>query len=81
MTSVGATQGINPETAADFSSGGFSNIFARPNYQSSAVSLYPTDLGSTHSKLYNPTGWRFPDVFAARRSTTHPARAPLGNSS
>jgi hypothetical protein len=31
MTSVGATQGIAPETGASFSSGGFSNYFAQPS--------------------------------------------------
>jgi tripeptidyl-peptidase-1 len=30
---VGATQGTNPEVAADFSGGGFSNFWAQPAYQ------------------------------------------------
>ena len=64
MTSVGATQGISPETAADFSSGGFSNYFARPSYQSSAVPTYLTALGSTYSGRYNASGRGFPDVAA-----------------
>lgn len=62
MTSVGATQGINPETAADFSSGGFSNVFARPSYQSTAVSKYLTALGSTNSGKFNTSGRAFPDI-------------------
>ncbi|EIW61051.1 family S53 protease [Trametes versicolor FP-101664 SS1] len=62
MTSVGATQGINPETAADFSSGGFSNVFARPSYQSTAVSSYLTALGSTNSGKFNTSGRAFPDI-------------------
>ncbi|RPD57829.1 family S53 protease [Lentinus tigrinus ALCF2SS1-7] len=64
LTSVGGTQGINPEVVAPFSSGGFSNIFARPDYQSSAVSSYLAALGSTNSGLYNTTGRGFPDVSA-----------------
>ena len=63
MTSVGATTGIT-ETAADFSSGGFSNIFARPSYQSSAVSSYLSALGSTNSGKFNTSGRAFPDVAA-----------------
>ncbi len=62
MTSVGATQGFSPETAADFSSGGFSNYFAIPDYQTSAVSGYIKALGSTNSGKYNATGRGFPDI-------------------
>ncbi|KAF9480338.1 family S53 protease-like protein [Pholiota conissans] len=63
MTSVGATTGIT-ETAATFSSGGFSNVFARPSYQSSSVSTYLTALGSTNSGKFNTSGRAFPDVSA-----------------
>lgn len=48
LTAVGATQGV-PETAASFSSGGFSNIFAQPSFQSDAVATYLTALGKTNS--------------------------------
>ncbi|KAI1786397.1 peptidase S8/S53 domain-containing protein [Ganoderma leucocontextum] len=73
MTSVGATQGV-PETAADFSSGGFSNYFINvqtfdellmfgiPDYQSSAVSGYLSALGGQNKGKYNATGRGFPDV-------------------
>ncbi|KAH9944747.1 family S53 protease [Amylocystis lapponica] len=64
ITSVGATNGISPETAAYFSSGGFSNYFSAPSYQSSAVSSFLTNLGSTNDGLYNPSGRGFPDVSA-----------------
>ncbi|KAI0311625.1 family S53 protease [Amylostereum chailletii] len=64
LTSVGATSGF-PETSADFSSGGFSNTFARPSYQESAVSAYLKTLGSTYSGKYNATGRAFPDIAAA----------------
>ncbi|RYP91745.1 hypothetical protein DL770_002089 [Monosporascus sp. CRB-9-2] len=40
VTSVGGTTGVAPERAADFSSGGFSDVFERPAYQASAVSAY-----------------------------------------
>ncbi|KAF5352182.1 hypothetical protein D9758_009222 [Tetrapyrgos nigripes] len=62
-TSVGATQGVN-EVAADFSSGGFSNVFARPSYQSGAVTTYLNALGNTNSGKFNPSGRAFPDIAA-----------------
>ena len=62
LTSVGSTQGINPETAAPFSAGGFSNIFAQPDYQADAVATYLKALGDTNSGLFNPKGRAFPDV-------------------
>ena len=62
MTSVGSTQGINPETAASFTSGGFSNLFAQPSYQADAVAGYLKTLGNTNSGLFNPKGRAFPDV-------------------
>ncbi|KAI9067832.1 subtilisin-like protein [Trametes sanguinea] len=62
LTAVGSTQGINPETAADFSAGGFSNIFARPDYQSDAVDGYLKTLGNTNQGLFNTTGRGYPDV-------------------
>ncbi|EJF57919.1 family S53 protease [Dichomitus squalens LYAD-421 SS1] len=63
LTSVGSTQGIK-ETAADFSSGGFSNIFAQPDYQADAVAGYLKTLGTTNQGLFNPQGRAFPDVSA-----------------
>ncbi|EJD00679.1 family S53 protease [Fomitiporia mediterranea MF3/22] len=63
MTSVGATTGVT-ETAADLSSGGFSNVFNQPSYQASAVSSYLDALGSTNSGKFNPQGRAFPDISA-----------------
>ncbi|KAH8108266.1 family S53 protease-like protein [Phellopilus nigrolimitatus] len=63
MTSVGATTGVT-ETAADFSSGGFSNYFGTPSYQSSVVSAFLSAQGSTNSGLFNTSGRGFPDVSA-----------------
>jgi len=64
MTSVGATTGIAPETAASLSAGGFSNYFARPSYQSAVVPSYINGLGSTNSGKFNKSGRGFPDVSA-----------------
>ncbi|KAG2367593.1 peptidase S8/S53 domain-containing protein [Suillus spraguei] len=64
VTAVGGTVSI-PETAVDFSSGGFSNYFARPAYQEAAVSAYLAKLApDTYKGLYNSTGRGFPDVAA-----------------
>ncbi|OJT13117.1 Tripeptidyl-peptidase sed3 [Trametes pubescens] len=63
MTSVGATTGV-PETSASFSSGGFSNFFAQPSYQASAVSTFLTALGNTNSGKFNRSGRAFPDIAA-----------------
>ncbi|KAI0633617.1 subtilisin-like protein [Trametes polyzona] len=64
VTSVGATTGVGPETAASLSSGGFSNIFGTPTYQQPAVDAYLSALGSTNAGLFNRTGRGFPDVSA-----------------
>jgi len=63
LTSVGATQGV-AETAASFSSGGFSNIFTQPSYQTTAVETFLTALGTTNEGKFNSTGRAFPDVAA-----------------
>ncbi|SJL18862.1 related to tripeptidyl-peptidase I [Armillaria ostoyae] len=63
ITSVGATQGVS-ETAASFSSGGFSGVFARPSYQAPAVATYLTALGNTNAGKFNTTTRGFPDVAA-----------------
>ncbi|KAJ7048741.1 family S53 protease-like protein [Mycena amicta] len=61
VTSVGATQGIT-ETAASFSSGGFSNYFAIPSYQAADVATFLAGLGTTNSGKFNRTGRGFPDI-------------------
>jgi tripeptidyl-peptidase-1 len=65
MTSVGATQNVNPEISAPFSSGGFSNYFPTPSYQSAAIAAYLSKLGNTHEGRFNASGRGFPDVAAA----------------
>ncbi|KAG9095537.1 hypothetical protein FRC06_009699 [Ceratobasidium sp. 370] len=64
VTAVGGTYRISPEVGVSFSQGGFSDYFARPSWQSTAVSTFLTSLGSTYSGLYNTTGRGFPDVAA-----------------
>ncbi|KAH9851330.1 family S53 protease [Lenzites betulinus] len=64
VTSVGATTGIAPETAASFTGGGFSAIFAQPSYQASAVSGFLNALGNTNAGKFNKAGRGFPDISA-----------------
>ncbi|CCM00835.1 uncharacterized protein FIBRA_02877 [Fibroporia radiculosa] len=64
VTSVGGTTGVNPETGIALSSGGFSNYWATPSYQKSAVSSYLSYLGSEYDGLYNASGRGYPDVSA-----------------
>ncbi|KAI0763097.1 peptidase S8/S53 domain-containing protein [Trametes elegans] len=63
VTAVGSTTGIAPETAASFSSGGFSNLFPMPSWQMSAVSKYLTSAaGVPNEALYNKSGRAYPDI-------------------
>ena len=64
VTSVGGTYHVQPEQAIAFSSGGFSDTWARPAYQETAVSEYLEQLGSRWDGLINKTGRGFPDVAA-----------------
>ncbi|KAI0644035.1 family S53 protease-like protein [Trametes meyenii] len=64
VTSVGATTGVNPEIAATFSSGGFSNFFAQPSYQTAAVEGFFNQIGNLNAGLFNPGGRGFPDIAA-----------------
>ncbi|KAF9035738.1 family S53 protease [Hymenopellis radicata] len=65
ITAVGATTGgVSPETAANFSTGGFSNVFPRPAYQNDAVSAYLDSIGTENEGLFNASGRAFPDVSA-----------------
>ncbi|CDO69086.1 hypothetical protein BN946_scf184992.g35 [Trametes cinnabarina] len=67
VTSVGGTQGYAPEEAWEGSSGGFSNYYPAPSYQTSAVASYLTQLSASsraNSTLgrFNESGRGFPDV-------------------
>ncbi|RPD54225.1 family S53 protease-like protein [Lentinus tigrinus ALCF2SS1-7] len=65
VTSVGATTGFDgPEVAANFSGGGFSNFFPRPDYQSTTVQNYLNTIGTLDAGLFNSSGRAFPDISA-----------------
>ncbi|KAJ7819065.1 family S53 protease, partial [Mycena olivaceomarginata] len=63
VTLVGATENI-PEKGAELSAGGFSNYFAQPTYQTTAVNGYLTKLGTQFRGLYNASGRAYPDISA-----------------
>ena len=69
VTAVGGTllNDVNePETGIDFSGGGFSNVFAQPSYQSSAVASFLSSSQNLPSpSYYNKTSRAYPDVSAA----------------
>ncbi|OAA45637.1 tripeptidyl peptidase precursor [Metarhizium rileyi] len=65
VTSVGAvTNGMEPPVGADFSSGGFSAYFARPEWQKSAVEEYVAALDGHLKGYYNPKMRAVPDISA-----------------
>ncbi|KAH3907945.1 hypothetical protein HBI56_151300 [Parastagonospora nodorum] len=80
VTTVGATQGFQPEVAAYrpakslgpdnklhgyYASGsGFSEYFSRPSYQDDAVKGYLKKIGDEHKGLYNAAGRGYPDISA-----------------
>lgn len=62
VTSVGSTEGIGPERAANFSAGGFSDYFRRPRWQDEAVGEYLALYGNEWKGYYDAGGRGFPDV-------------------
>ena len=64
VTSVGATSGKNPESAVNFSSGGFSEYFNRPKYQDEAVGGFIRKFGEKWAGYFNTYGRGFPDISA-----------------
>ncbi|KAI6784120.1 tripeptidyl-peptidase-like protein [Emericellopsis cladophorae] len=64
VTAVGGTELNQPETAWNWTSGGFSRIFDRPEWQDDAVNTYLEKLGDQWKGLYNPDGAAYPDVAA-----------------
>lgn len=65
VTGVGGVKGVAPEAAVAFSSGGFSDKFARPSYQDQAVPNYVSKtIGNNFAGLFNASGRGFPDVSA-----------------
>ncbi|KAF8857482.1 tripeptidyl peptidase Sed3 [Acephala macrosclerotiorum] len=62
VTSVGSTSVIIDEQGSSFSSGGFSNYFAVPDYQSNSTASYVKTLNGQYDGLYNVSGRGIPDV-------------------
>lgn len=59
VTAVGGTLFDNDqpeETGAQFSGGGFSNLFGRPSYQDAAVSAYLRATNNTQTSAFNVSG-------------------------
>ncbi|KAI9747286.1 MAG: vesicle formation at the endoplasmic reticulum [Lichina confinis] len=64
VTAVGGTVDTEPEQAAPFSSGGFSDVFLRPAWQDEAVEEYLAKLGDPFPGLFERRGRGIPDVAA-----------------
>lgn len=66
VTTVGGTEGFNPEVAVTryASGGGFSEYFPAPKYQKATVAAYVKSLGGKYDGLYNKKGRGYPDVAA-----------------
>ncbi|KAF2788037.1 tripeptidyl-peptidase sed4 [Melanomma pulvis-pyrius CBS 109.77] len=64
VTAVGATGRYFPMEPAYFSSGGFSEYFAVPEWQAAATGGYVVGLNGSHDGWYNPAGRGIPDVAA-----------------
>ena len=102
VTAVGATMPYQPdadsssqqrsggstkESAASLSSGGFSDRWARPAWQDTAVSSYVSQLGSkVEASRFNHTGRGFPDISAqgvnfGEAERSNPANSPTNQPS
>ena len=64
VTAVGGTYAVNPEIAAAFSSGGFSNYFPAPPYMLGTMKSYWAKIGDKNKGYYNTSGRGIPDVSA-----------------
>ncbi|KAF9876813.1 hypothetical protein CkaCkLH20_05659 [Colletotrichum karsti] len=79
VTGVGGVRGVAPERASDFSSGSFSDKFARPAYQNQAVPAYlTTTVGNKFQGLFNASGRGFPDVSAQSFNATFVSGGQFG---
>jgi len=73
VTAVGGTTSFDPEVGVSFSSGGFTNYWGQPSYQSDAVAAYINKYGASTlppAGVWNRTGRGFPDVSA--QGTNYP---------
>ncbi|KAI9163040.1 Tripeptidyl-peptidase SED2 [Paramyrothecium foliicola] len=64
VTVVGGTEGSYPETATWFSSGGFSQYFPRPQWQTDAIRPYLGNDLTQWKGLFNANGRGYPDISA-----------------
>lgn len=65
VTAVGGTTNLNPEIGVGLSSGGFSNRWEQPSWQTEAVTNYlKTNTQLPNANLYNASGRGFPDIAA-----------------
>jgi len=66
ITSVGGTTLTenSSETGVSFSSGGFSNLFPQPSYQTNSVNQFLSHIGDSNAGLFNQTGRAYPDISA-----------------
>ncbi|KAF7360825.1 Family S53 protease-like protein [Mycena sanguinolenta] len=62
VTSVGSTQGFSPEQATNFTSGGFSNVFPTPDYQTAAIAAFLQTIPDDFVGSFNKSGRGYPDV-------------------
>ncbi|KAL7936480.1 DHS-like NAD/FAD-binding domain-containing protein [Trichoderma chlorosporum] len=69
VTSIGAViNTVEPPIGASFSTGGFSQYFARPHWQDDAVKSYVQSLNGHLDGLYNPSMRAIPDISAVGTS-------------
>lgn len=64
VTAVGGTAPGVHDSAAGLSSGGFSNRWARPSWQTAAVAKYKSSAKLPNASKWNQTGRGFPDISA-----------------
>lgn len=64
VTAVGGTYAMEPEIAAAFSSGGFSNYFSRPDWQYLTMQWFLHQNGDMNKGYFNGSGRGYPDVAA-----------------
>jgi tripeptidyl-peptidase-1 len=65
VTGVGGTANYVPTEPGFYSSGGFSNYFARPAWQETAATGYMAKLNGSHAGFYNASGRGIPDIAVA----------------
>ena len=86
VVSTGATTFDNTglEEGVSFSSGGFSNYFARPSFQDDAINAYLSQSNLPPSSYFNSSGRGFPDVAAIGTGFvvyTNGVHTPVGGTS